>query len=138
MLSGVCVSILPISRRSQRSKCTMALSQEVILKVNKEFNELPTIESQLPIRLVNGATVNEFTGKCLKCHTEIEQSNFRGRIRSAVGNSYRITGYGWCAGCNLITPFNYHVLPKDNGFDMVTLKYRTPTLESAKIVPLKG
>lgn len=89
-------------------------NEQKLFEINQWFNSAKTIQSQLPVQLENGATVTRLAVKCYRCRTEIEQLQMRGTLTLSVG-VYTMTGYGYCAECNLLTPFNYRIRPDDHG-----------------------
>ncbi len=80
-------------------------------KTYGEFHALPTIGSQFPLRFTNGAVWNTFTGHCAKCNGTISGPYLRGRVHVPFGETYVLEAWGLCGPCNLLTRYEYRLLP---------------------------
>lgn len=98
---------------------------EQTIELNTQFATMRPVRDSLPLHLVNGAVFSNITIACKNCHNQVPQFDTKGVVRPAIANSYVIDGLAYCEYCNLLTPFNCHVIPESNGFAMV-VQHRHP------------
>lgn len=68
----------------------------------------PSIRSQLPVTLPNGARWMEFEGCCAKCNAPIEAGRVHGTV-SFFHSAIVINAIGVCIECKLFTRFAYRL-----------------------------
>lgn len=84
--------------------------------INDFFRKSRRIEDQLPIALSNGSLVEDLGGPCLGCERTL--LDVRGDLRRSIAG-WRMTAFGYCRRCNLITPLMCEVVPDEGSFRIV-------------------
>lgn len=76
----------------------------------EEFEALPTLASHLPLVFASGARWNQMAGTCARCGHVVEM---RGSVvawgPAHAPKVYVIDALGYCAPCELLTPFAYRM-----------------------------
>jgi hypothetical protein len=91
--------------------------------VNEFFNSAIPIEWYLPVKLKNGSEVHEISCKCLGCGHSVKESNLKGSIHPSL-KGYKITAFGLCEACNLMTPYMYDIVAVGDGFNLSHHKWK--------------
>ncbi len=87
----------------------MSSDKGEIEKLVDFWDEHPTIVSQLPLDFPNGASLQEYRGRCKVCDEPIEDHMLRGLITHPVSKVYVIEAVGLCTPCRTVTEFNHRV-----------------------------
>lgn len=74
-----------------------------------EFEKLPLISDQMPMKFSEKARWEKWSGFCAKCRKEIPQSDMRGNIHHPSESHYIMDAIGLCRDCVLLTPFRYRM-----------------------------
>ncbi len=91
--------------------------------VNRFFRESVPLEWYLPIVLPNCSQVTELTCKCQACGKIVASDDLRGSIHRSI-RGFRMTAFGFCEDCNLLTPYLYDIVPQENGFTLLHEKWK--------------
>lgn len=94
-----------------------------IKRINRFFRDSPRVADSLPRRLNNGSTLDEIECYCSSCSRLIKPKHFRGALRPST-RGYRLTAFGYCEACKLLTPYMYEITPHANSYDMESQKWR--------------
>lgn len=97
-------------------------SSNVKTGVNDFFRKNVPIDWYLPIKLSNGSEVHSATCRCLRCGGLIKDGNLKGSIHRSI-KGFRITAFGLCEECNLMTPHMYDIVPDGDTFSLVQHKW---------------
>lgn len=91
--------------------------------VNDFYRNNVPIDWYLPIKLKNGSEVHRVSCKCLGCGGVIKDENLRGSIHRSI-RGFKITAFGLCENCNLMTPYMYDIVPDGDGFALEAHKWK--------------
>lgn len=75
-----------------------------------EFQALPTVASQFPIVIREGAHWDTFTGYCKACDAELDEDKIRGHVTQPFESTFDIEAWGMC-DCGTMSSFNFRFLP---------------------------
>ena len=79
--------------------------------VNLRYRTLSLLSDYFPIILANEAEVPGVVGRCPHCNKHIMKAMFKGELRKAPDECYRVTAIGWCLDCDILSPFLFHIVP---------------------------
>lgn len=68
---------------------------------------MPSIASQMPVQLKNGACWQEFQGVCNGCHQPLPAHQVTGRVTRLHDSAAAIQAVGVCFSCALLTRYHY-------------------------------
>lgn len=91
--------------------------------VNRFFKESVPVEWYLPIRLTNDSTVTSLSCNCYTCGKPVEPDDLRGSIHRSI-RGFRLTAFGFCEPCNMLTPYLYDIVPDGEGFALKGEKWK--------------
>lgn len=92
-------------------------------RINDFFKSSTAISRVLPVKLTNGATIDEVECYCSSCKKIIPPGNFRGDLNPSL-RGYRMTAFGFCKSCNVLTPFIYELVPHGISYDLEPQEWR--------------
>lgn len=99
--------------------------------INDFFRSSRRIDDFLPLAMSNGSRVESLGGPCLGCERPL--LDVRGDLRRSL-TGWRMTAFGYCRRCNLLTPLMCEVVPVKNTFEIVRTRF-VPWTEG-EVVPL--
>jgi hypothetical protein len=105
-----------------------------------KFFDWPSIDSLLPIVMDNGYVIHNPVFGCVVCNTmNMCGENLRGEFRVVPGGDLRLTGYGFCHKCGVLSTIRQHYRQKEDGTVDVQLILRPEPipLAGADIIPFK-
>lgn len=71
--------------------------------------DMSSIESQMPVLFKNGSMFEKMDCFCAECDKIIQADRVRGEIQRPFEHVAVIEAVGACAGCRLLTPFQFRL-----------------------------
>lgn len=91
--------------------------------VNDFWQKSKPLSQSLPVRLPNGSSVIKLVAACSGCNHSVPQNMLRGDVKPSL-LGYRVTAFGRCDDCNLLTPFMCEAVQQDKTWRLVTRKWK--------------
>lgn len=82
-----------------------SINKKPITARHEELFAMPTINSQLPVKLDNECLWAEFDGYCLECGNKIDENMLRGAVSKPFPHTAVIDAVGICKPCRVLTVF---------------------------------
>lgn len=76
---------------------------------DRDLLRMPSIASQMPVRMANGATWEALRGECKVCQRTIRDVRLTGRITQVVPTAITIDAVGVCDHCRIATRYHYRL-----------------------------
>lgn len=99
------------------------------IRENSRYHNWKCVEAYLPLEFDNGFKLNTMTMNCGVCNKIIYQTMIRGTFHKVAGGDYRLSAYGMCYSCCVLTPVLMHIRQREDGtvwFASMTRKHDIP------------
>lgn len=85
------------------------MNRRPLLVRDTELLAAPTIASQMPVVLANGARWESFAGHCSGCGLPVERDLMTGMVSRPFANVAVVEAAGQCKPCNLVSRYSYRL-----------------------------